>query len=190
MFQWVGLYLCLRCARPLLGLPTFMKTLILMRHAKSSWADTDLADFDRPLNQRGLAAAPFMGKIIRHRGINPEAIISSPAKRAKDTATLVKEAAEFEAELKFEEKIYEASPLALMYVTAGIDESVETAMLVGHNPGMEGFVKALTQRVESMPTAAVAKITLNIENWYDVSANCGDLEEILRPKELLELAAV
>lgn len=161
-----------------------MKTLILMRHAKSSWDNPDLADFDRPLNKRGIEAAPFMGNVLKDKAMIPDVIISSPAKRAKDTAMLVKEACGLSTDIAFEDKIYEASPLSLMYVAAGIDETIETALLIGHNPGMEGFIKALTGKVESMPTAAVAKIILNIENWYDVSANSGNLEFVLRPKEL------
>lgn len=161
-----------------------------MRHAKSSWADANLADFDRPLNQRGLETAPFMGAVIKAKGIIPELIISSPAKRAKDTALLLKEAGDLSAELVFEDKIYEASPLSLMYISAGIDETVKTAMLIGHNPGMESFIKALTGSLEFMPTAAIAKITLNIENWYDVSANCGNLAFVLRPKELAAFSLI
>ena len=160
-----------------------MKRLFILRHAKSSWNDPDLADFDRPLNDRGLNAAPFMGEVIARKRYFPDTILSSPAKRAAQTAILVKEAAGANAVITYDERIYEASPQALRQIVSELGEEKESAMIVGHNPGMEGFIKFLTGLLEPMPTTSVAAIDLKIENWNELAAECGTLLEVLRPKE-------
>ncbi len=160
-----------------------MKTLYLLRHAKSSWTDNSLADFDRPLNARGLNAAPFMGEIMAKRGVFPDIIISSPAKRAMQTAVLVKEASGSNASILYDERIYEASTQTLKLVISQIDDKVESAMIVGHNPGIEGFINYLTGILETMPTTALAVIVLNIDSWSEAAAICGNLEFIVRPNE-------
>ena len=160
-----------------------MKTLLLLRHAKSSWKEAEIADFDRPLNERGRRAAPFMGKLLSDRGLSPDLIVSSPAKRASETAKLFKEAGEFAAPLVFDDRIYEASPNTLLYVATETDDAVNALMLVGHNPGMEGLIQALTVRAEPMPTAAVAVIDLAIDAWRDIAPGRGTLREIFRPRD-------
>ncbi|MDQ3220184.1 MAG: histidine phosphatase family protein [Acidobacteriota bacterium] len=160
-----------------------MKKLFILRHAKSSWNDPGLADFDRPLNDRGLNAAPFIGEIIAKRRLLPDIILSSPAKRAMQTATLVKEAAGSNAVIKYDDRIYEASPQALRQVISEIDESSQFVMIVGHNPGIESFVKFLSNSTERMPTAALAVLSLDIGAWKDVSPGCCTLEVVIRPKE-------
>jgi phosphohistidine phosphatase len=160
-----------------------MKTLFLLRHAKSSWKEGDIADFDRSLNERGRRAAPFMGRLLKERGFSPRMIISSPAKRARKTAKLVKEAGDYDAEIVFDDRIYEASPNTLLYVAGEVDDSLDPVMIVGHNPGMEGAVRLLTGRTEPMPTAAVAVIDLSIDSWKQIASGCGTLREILRPRD-------
>ncbi len=160
-----------------------MKTLFILRHAKSSWSDPDLADFDRPLNDRGNAAAPFMGRFMLDNGFSPDVILCSPAERAKQTAILVKDAGERAAGIKFDERIYEASPQTLRQVISELDEKKKSAMLVGHNPGMEGFIKYLTNANQPMPTAALAVIELQIKNWRDIDSGSGVLQRIIRPKD-------
>jgi len=154
-----------------------------MRHAKSSWDNSDLADFDRPLNDRGEAAAPFMGELIAGRGLAPEEIVSSPAKRALQTATLVKESGGIEAPIRLDERIYEAGAQTLKQVASEFRDELDIMMMIGHNPGFEGFVSFLTGRQESMPTAALAVIDLDIDKWSDVKNGEGDLIEVIRPKE-------
>lgn len=163
-----------------------MKTLFILRHAKSSWENAEWSDFDRPLNERGLKTAPLMGKIIFDNHFQPEAIVSSPAERAAQTAILIKQAARLEAGIEFDEGIYEASPLKLVQVISRLDESKKSAMLVGHNPGLEGLIKVLTGEIQAMPTAALAVITLNINSWNEIRAGCGKLQTLLRPKEVLQ----
>jgi phosphohistidine phosphatase len=160
-----------------------MKTLYILRHAKSNWDDPDLADFDRPLNHRGNSAAPFMGELMERRGLVPDVIFSSTAVRARETAELVKTGAEWDSGITFEERIYEASPQTLVQVAAAIDDGFESAMIVGHNPGIEGFIRFLTGKLERMPTAALAVIDLDVERWKQVEAGSGKLRKIIRPKD-------
>ncbi len=160
-----------------------MKTLYILRHAKSSWSYPELADYDRPLNDRGLSSAPFMGDLIAGKGYEPSIVLCSPAERAKVTAELVKEHAGIGAEIQFDARIYEASPNSLKQVVSEIDDSVDSAMLVGHNPGIEGFIRYLTNETEAMPTAALAVINTEIDTWAAISAGCGTLTTIYRPKD-------
>jgi phosphohistidine phosphatase len=163
-----------------------MKTLFLLRHAKSSWDDPNLPDFDRPLNKRGLKTAPFVGKLMKERKIQPDIILSSPAKRAAHTAELVKESGQLKANIMFNEEIYEASPLKLLSILSKVEDKYLSVLMVGHNPGMEELLKILTGENESMPTAALAKIELKISSWKEISENSGKLEFLIRPKEEMD----
>ena len=163
-----------------------MKKLLILRHAKSSWADPDLADFERPLNERGLHAAPFMGSVIAKEGLSPDLIISSPAERAKTTAELAVDGGKLAAEIKFDDHIYEASPHALLQIASDIDDEMKSVMLVGHNPGIEAFIKLLTGVYEPMPTAALAVVELRIDYWEDIAAGSGKLLDVIRPKDKLK----
>jgi phosphohistidine phosphatase len=160
-----------------------MKTLFILRHAKSAWDNPDLSDFERPLNSRGFDAARFIGALIYERNLHPQMIVSSPAKRAKQTAVLVKEIAEIPPPIKFDERIYEASPLTLFSLINEFDDKYESGMLVGHNPGLESLVRILTRENPVLPTAALVKINLNVELWSKLETECGTLEFIVRPKD-------
>lgn len=160
-----------------------MKRLLLLRHAKSSWENAGIPDFERPLNARGLNTAPFMGELIARRAIAADAIVSSPAKRAMETALLVRESAGLNADVIYDERIYEASPRSLRQVVAEFSDEMFAVMLVGHNPGLEGFIRFLTGKLEPMPTAALAVIDLDIESWSEVNGGKGRLVELFRPKE-------
>ena len=161
-----------------------MRTLYILRHAKSSWDDASLADFDRPLNGRGERTAPIMGELMKREGFAPDVILSSPAERAKQTAMATKEAGALAGVLIFDDRIYEASANALRQVVSEIDDRYSSTMLVGHNPGMEEFIRYLTGKIEPMPTAALAVIDLAVDTWADVTENRGTLRQIFRPKEL------
>ena len=160
-----------------------MKTLFILRHAKSSWENANLADFDRPLNPRGLKDAPLAGETIRKNKFQVDSIIASPARRAEQTAILVKEAARIEAEVQYDERIYEASPHRLLQILSELDDEIQSLMLVGHNPGLEGLIKMLTQEVESMPTAALAVIDLKIDAWKQIHIDCCNLRTLILPKD-------
>jgi phosphohistidine phosphatase len=160
-----------------------VKTLLLLRHAKSSWDDSSLSDFERPLNPRGLQAAPFIGTVLAEKGWQPDVILSSPAERAKQTALLAKEAGRLTAEVQFDDKIYEASPAQLLGVLSGVSSKIDSLLLVGHNPGMEGLLTILTAETRSMPTAGLARISLNIDSWSDIKDGRGKLEGFVKPRE-------
>ena len=162
-----------------------MKRLFLLRHAKSSWSDPRLADFDRPLNNRGLRAAPLMGRLMRERKVRPDLILCSPAERARQTAALVVEAARLDTPLRYDERIYEATPARLLAVVSGAGDAGEL-LLVGHNPGMEELVELLTGETRRMPTAALARITLDTEKWARPREGAARLEELVKPKELTD----
>lgn len=154
-----------------------------MRHAKSSWDDPAQSDFERPLNERGRKAAPFMGEVMTKNNFTPEIIVSSPAMRARQTAELVKKSAACDAGIKFDERIYEASPQRLLEVIADIENDFDSAMIVGHNPGFESLVRVLTGKIEAMPTAALAIVDLEIGSWREIGFEKGNLRKIIRPKE-------
>jgi phosphohistidine phosphatase len=161
-----------------------MKKLLLLRHAKSSWADSSLPDFERPLNERGQRAAPLVGKFMRERQLRPDLIISSPAKRTRETIALVLDAARLETETRYDERIYEATLARLLEVVSQIEDDKREVMLVGHNPGFENLLERLTNESERMPTAALALVTLNAEKWDEAAAKGGRLEWLVKAKEL------
>jgi len=161
-----------------------MKTILLLRHAKSSWKDASVKDFDRPLNQRGLKAAPAIGRLMRKRKLQPELVLSSPAERARQTTQLVLEAAGLKTEVRYDERIYEASAARLFEIVSQLDDEAEVVMMVGHNPGFEELLEALTGTGRSLSTAALACIELDIEKWNKVRAGENQLAWLVRPKEL------
>lgn len=161
-----------------------MKTLFVLRHAKSSWDDTALSDFERPLNKRGFQTAPLMGEVMKKNQFHPNLILSSPAKRAAQTAVLIKEAAQIHSEIQFDKRIYEASSARLLEIVSERDEQIESILLVGHNPGLEGLIKFLTSEIQPMPTAALAVIDLMIAKWSEINSPTGKLRTLIRPKEM------
>ena len=162
-----------------------MKKLLILRHAKSSWKQSNLADHDRPLNKRGKRDAPRMGKLLANEEIIPDLIISSSAKRAKKTTKLVAEESGFEGEIIYERDLYAAWPEAYIETLSLTPDTFDTVMVVGHNPGLEDLLEILTGEMESMPTAALALVSLPIENWRDLSFETnGELSNLWRPKEL------
>lgn len=165
-----------------------MKTLLLLRHAKSSWDDAAAGDFDRPLASRGERDAPRMGKALRAAGVAPDLVVSSPAKRAQQTAALFLEAARFEGKLETDERIYEASARDLLAVVNGLPSKVETALLVGHNPGFEDLLGLLCGGAGAparfrVPTGALTCVALD-GAWSSAGAGRGALLWMLIPKIL------
>ena len=161
-----------------------MKTLYLLRHAKSSWDDPGLKDFDRPLNQRGLKAAPRIGAHMLKKEIRPDVVLSSPALRAKQTTHMVCEAAGLSSLINFDERIYEAGVQRLFEIVTGFEDGLTAALMVGHNPGFEELLSALTGESQRMPTAALACIELKIKKWSDLTGGSGKLKWLVRAKDL------
>jgi phosphohistidine phosphatase len=160
-----------------------MKTLLLLRHAKSSWGDPSASDFDRPLAARGIADAPRIGDALRHKGPLPDLILSSPAVRATQTVEAVVKAAGLGTP-QFDQNIYGASSPELMAIVRRLPETSSCAMLVGHNPGFGDLVSRLTDTSQDMPTAALACIEFQVETWADVEDGTGRLAWFITPKTL------
>lgn len=161
-----------------------MKILYLFRHAKSSWDDPALDDFDRPLNKRGEKNAPLMGEVMRKRGVEPDTVLCSPALRTKQTAKLALKAAGLKTEPVYDERIYLASTPALLSVIGELGNDVSTALLVGHNPGLSDLLEFVSGTMDQFPTAALARVALEIQRWKDIRRRCGRLDWIVRPREL------
>lgn len=162
-----------------------MKELLILRHAKSSWSNSRLADHDRPLNERGRQDAPRMGRLLRDEGLTPNLIITSSAERALTTAELVALSSEYETSLQVTRSLYHAGPETYLAQLRQVADVHQRVMVVGHNPGMEELVEELTGHYERMPTAALAHISLPVEHWADChEAITGTLLNIWRPKEL------
>lgn len=150
-----------------------MKTLYLIRHAKSSWKDITLDDFERPLNKRGKKDAPFMGKILKEEGVVPDIIYSSPARRAKDTAQIIAQAIGYEKEIQFEKKIYESNLVSLKNIIRSIEDSNQSAFLFGHNPGLNIFAEEFCDFYENIPTCGLIQLSFNCERWDEINVdNC------------------
>jgi len=154
-----------------------MKSLIITRHAKSSWDSGVSSDFKRPLNKRGKNDAPMMADRLRTRGPKPELILSSTATRAIDTAQLLMPVLEISTQhMLTTDSIYEAPRVALEKAIGGLPDSCSVAMLVGHNPGVSSLCSFLDSRASlQMPTCAMACFELNIEQWAETYQDCATL---------------
>jgi len=165
---------------------TTMKTFFLLRHAKAENVGDGLPDFERALNDRGRREAQAVGAFIRKQRPGIDLVLSSPAKRARETTDLVLESGDLTVEVRYDQRIYEAGPLRLLEVVSQIEEERSTVLLVGHNPGLEELLNLLTDRVEHMPAGALAKIDLEAAAWSKVLEKKGSLDWIVKPKELAE----
>ena len=145
-----------------------MKTLLVLRHAKSSWNEPARDDHERPLNTRGRRDAPRMGGLVREYGLIPDVILSSDAVRARLTAEAVAEAARYAGEILLDPHLYLASPADILSLLRTVRENAESVMIVGHNPGLEKLVEQLTGEWQHLPTAALAQIALPISHWRDL----------------------
>ena len=148
-----------------------MKTLYLLRHAKSSWSFDELSDQERPLNDRGRDDAPLMGQALAKRRIRPDIIVSSPAVRAMSTALLVAREMQFPHEkITVEPGIYGADADDLLAIIKGLPDAAGSALLVGHNPTITEVANALSpSSLNEMPTAAVVCLRFSCERWEEVS---------------------
>jgi phosphohistidine phosphatase len=162
-----------------------MKRLYLSRHAKSSWDDAALTDFERPLNKRGHRDAPFIGKLLREQGHVPDIIISSPANRALTTARIFAEEMDYPFDdIIINEELYETGVSDYLQVIATIDDRHPSAMLVGHNPTLTSLAGFLSDaRVDNIPTCGVVVIQFENDSWADIIKRNGACEGIEYPKK-------
>jgi phosphohistidine phosphatase len=171
-----------------------MRTLLLLRHAKSSWDDPTLEDFDRPLAPRGIDAVPLMAGYLQAKELRPDLVLCSPALRARQTWSLVAHALGGTIEVKELQGLYLGPPSRLLEALRRAPDSARRVMLVGHNPGMEHLAmalagprskpKALSRLRKKFPTAALAQIDFETENWSDIDRAGGRLRRLVRPKDL------
>ncbi len=162
-----------------------MKTVLLMRHAKSSWKEPGLADWERPLNKRGLADAPRMGALLLEEGLEPQAIVSSSARRAQQTAEIVAEAVGYDGDIAYHDELYGATSAHYLRVLRQLADDVDLVLVIGHNPELEELVELLTAETDRLPTAAIAQLQLPIERWAEAWEDVeADLVAIWRPREL------
>jgi phosphohistidine phosphatase len=162
-----------------------MKTLMLMRHAKSSWKDSSMKDILRPLNKRGHKIVPRMGERLKEAQICPQLILSSPAERARQTAQGVAKKIDYSQDIQYYDSFYMGEPEDYIKKLVKVPDTVERVLVIGHNPGLEGLMQILSRKVEALPTAAIAFISLPIEHWKDLDSHIeGALNEIWRPKNL------
>ena len=170
-----------------------MKRLAVLRHAKSSWDDPSLDDFNRPLNERGWKAARRMGREMERRKMRFDIVLASTAARVRETIDGVQEKYDFAAPIQFEQRIYLATAETLLSLLRDLPDTVEAPLLIGHNPGLERLLVELThddadglrQRVvEGYPTGALAVVQLRMTKWSKVAPGSGEIVELILPKEL------
>ncbi len=162
-----------------------MKTLLILRHAKSSWGKPHLADHDRPLNKRGKRDAPRMGYLADREGLVPDLVITSSARRAVDTAEAFAYSSGYDGDIRITRDLYHADATSFISLLGGLNDELKTVMIVGHNPGMEELLEELTGIYERMTTAAMAQIRLPVEGWRHLNDEIdGQLIQLWRPKEL------
>jgi len=171
-----------------------MKTLILLRHAKSGWDDPGLRDFDRPLNAKGQRAAALVGRNLRAMGLSFDRVLASPAVRVVETIDHAGRGYGGDLAPDYDRRLYLAAPGTLLDIVHALPDAIATALVVGHNPGLEDLVLALVspesdQRLRDdveakFPTASVAVLTFATDHWADVAASRAALTHFVRPRDL------
>lgn len=163
-----------------------MKTLILMRHAKSSWKHPEIKDHERSLNKRGKKDAPRMARLLADNELVPQRILSSTAERSRMTADAVIEVTKFSGDVSYLDALYMAEPDVYLELLSLMPDNFERILVIGHNPGLEGLLQILSGRVESLPTAAVAYLSLPIHSWKEIRAhdNPGELIALWVPRDM------
>jgi len=164
-----------------------MKTLLLMRHAKSSWKDEKLKDHERPLKKRGRKDTKVIAEVLQENGLTPDLIISSSAQRARETAEIVIESLSYEDQLVIQDDLYMGEPQDFINALKILNNAFNKVMIVAHNPGLEAYLQIIDGEIESIPTAALGHLVLALDDWKDITLNTmGDLVSLWKPKELRE----
>ena len=167
-----------------------MKTLYLVRHAKSSWDFPELADIDRPLGKRGIKNAPEMAERLVARNINPKIMVSSPAVRALETAKVIAGTLGYpEKDIVINTKVYHGNVRELLESVQSVDNTHGSLMLFGHNPGFTAFANLLAnEQVENIPTCGIFACHLPVDRWSEVSLGCGKMLFFDYPKKPFKLS--
>jgi phosphohistidine phosphatase len=162
-----------------------MKTVFFVRHAKSSWENPSLRDIERPLNQRGLRDAPFMAKLLRGKGVTPDRLLSSPAKRAMATAAFFAEAFDIdETDIESRAEIYEAFPETLLDIIRTFPAAWSNVLIFGHNPTFTSLVNLFSNRyIANVPTCGIVEVGAAIDDWRDFAPRTGKIANYYYPKQ-------
>jgi len=162
-----------------------MKTLYLLRHAKSCWGNSELKDFERPLNDRGLADAPALGARLLEADKQLACIVTSPAIRARTTAMLLAEVIGYPGdEIISNPELYFAGAAMFLKATMQIDEECESALLIGHNPAITEFANAMANLdIDNVPTCGLVELSLPVSNWTEVKLGSASLVKVDFPKK-------
>lgn len=164
-----------------------MKSILVVRHAKSSWKEPHQDDHERPLKGRGRGDAPRVGAFLGRRGLTPRRIVSSTAVRARTTAELVAEGAGFQGEIELRPELYLGDPGAYLEAIAESSDDHALVMVVGHNPGVSDLAGRLTGEDVELVTCAVAWVRIGIEKWTEVGSSAyGELCDLWIPRDLPE----
>lgn len=163
-----------------------LKKVLIMRHAKSSWSDSSQKDFDRPLNSRGERDAPEMGNYLNGLGIRPGYVISSPARRAKQTVLLLTKSLGYDqSQINWNEDLYYSGAEAYLEALRNVPEQVNTALIAGHNPSVEEVISNLSGRRDlAITTANIACFETNIDSWSDLKKETCDFKWLVTPKTI------
>ncbi|MEM6357194.1 MAG: histidine phosphatase family protein [Pseudomonadota bacterium] len=171
-----------------------MKTVILLRHAKSSWSDPELDDHDRPLNGRGKAAAPVIARWLERTGYMPDRVVCSSSKRTRQTLKRMRGVLPDLPEATVEPKLYHAEPSVMHEILATQPDSADCVLVIGHQPGLSAFARHLVngrirpgcgRAFEHFPTAAAAVLTLPVGRWAELSPHTADFVGFAVPRELV-----
>src|SRR5258708_2379031 len=161
-----------------------MKTLFLIRHAKSSWDDTALPDKDRPLDDRGRRDAPKMGKRLAKRDVKPDLILSSPARRALTTAEVIAEKLDYKLkDIVVDNRLYAGGADDLLNVIHELRDKLERVMLFGHNPEFTELAHRLSSKITHMPTWAIAEFPVHAKAWSNIGKGKGAKNALDYPKK-------
>jgi phosphohistidine phosphatase len=162
-----------------------MKTLLILRHAKSSWKKPDLPDHDRPLNKRGKNEAPKVGQYLKENDLVPDLILCSTARRAMETAQAVADACGFEGTVDAHKDLYLSEPSIYLDILRCLPDEARRVMVVGHNPAVEELLTMLTEVDEHLTTSALAVIDLPISSWEELNeATDGKLQILWVPRQV------
>jgi len=165
-----------------------MKTLLLMRHGKSSWKNTELDDHDRPLAKRGLRDSRRMGELIRDKELVPQVILSSSSTRTLETARILCDVCGSNDRIVTLDSLYLAEADVYIKELQTLSDDIERVMVIGHNPGLESLLQQLSGQILPLTTAVIAYMSLPIKSWSELSDQIkGELIELWRPKELHEI---
>jgi phosphohistidine phosphatase len=165
-----------------------MKTLLIMRHAKSDYPPHIANDFERPLNKRGNKDVPRMAGVLQGTALIPDQVLSSPARRARQTAEGMAAGMGLAPTILFDERLYLAAPQTLAEVTAELPDGCETALVVAHNPGLEEWILRLCGGQLRLPTAGLVALHLNVPRWARIQAARGQLQWFVIPRLIRAVA--